>query len=155
MDSKKTALGLLVAALTFAGAAAASETIYKWTDENGNVHYEDRPSGAESEERLNLTYRRTSSTAVQQRVQTRLDREAARAEEKTVKEAARQDEAGKAAAAAEREQACANARARLESYVQGRRLYRTNASGEREYLDDAARAEARRKAEEKVSEYCS
>ena len=44
MDSKKTALGLLVAALTFAGAAAANETIYKWTDENGNVHYGDRPS---------------------------------------------------------------------------------------------------------------
>jgi hypothetical protein len=155
MDSKKTALTLLVTALTLAGAALASETIYKWTDENGEVHYGDRPSGAESEERLNLTYRRTSGAAVQQRVQARLDRQAARAEEKTVEEAARQDAADKAAAAAEREQACANARAQLASYVEGRRLYRTDASGERQYLDDAQRAEARRKAEEKVSEHCS
>ena len=155
MNSKKTALAILVAALTLAGTAVASETIYKWTDEDGNVHYEDRPTGAATEERLNLSYRRTSGASVQQRVQARLDRQAARAEEKTVKEAARQDEADKAAAAAEREQACANARTRLESYLQSRRLYRTNASGEREYLDDSAREEARRKAEEKVSEYCS
>ena len=155
MDSKKTAIACLIAALALAGAAAASETIYKWTDENGNVHYEDRPSGAASEERLKITYQRTSSTAVQQRVQARLDRQAARAEEKTIKEAARQDEADKATAAAEREQACVNARARLESYLQQRRLYRTDANGERVYLDDEQRQEARRKAEEKVSEYCS
>ncbi|MBT8082369.1 MAG: DUF4124 domain-containing protein [Gammaproteobacteria bacterium] len=155
MDSRKTALTFLIAVLALAGAAAASETIYKWTDDDGNVHYEDRPSGAASEERLKLSYQRTSGASVQQRVQARLDRQAARAEEQSIKEAARQDDADKTAAAAEREQACANARARLESYLQSRRLYRTSASGEREYLDDAAREDARRKAEEKVSEYCS
>ena len=105
--------------------------------------------------KLTIAYRRTSGSAVQQRVQARLDRQAARDEAKTVKEAAEQDKADKATAAAERDQACASARARLESYVQSRRLYRTDASGEREYLDDAARAEARRKAEEQVAEHCS
>ena len=155
MNTKKTALTLLVAALTIGSTATAAETIYKWTDENGNVHYEDRPSGAPTEERLALTYRRTDGGAVQQRVQSRLDRQTARDDDRAAREAAEQDAADQAAAAAERQQACESARARLESYVQSRRLYRTDANGERVYLDDAQREEARRKAEEKVTEYCS
>jgi hypothetical protein len=155
MGSKKTTLSVLIAMLTLAGSAIASETIYKWTDENGNVHYGDRPSGAPTEERLTLTFRRTDSAAVQQRMQARLDRQATRDETRTAEEAARQDEAEQAAAASGREQACIKARERLQSYVQARRLYRTDDNGERVYLDDAQREEARRKAEEKVSEFCS
>ena len=47
MKARQLALTCAVAAMTFAAGATANE-IYKWTDENGNVHYEDRPSGATS-----------------------------------------------------------------------------------------------------------
>ncbi len=154
MNSKRIALTLAVGALVFAAGAPASE-IYKWTDEEGNVHYEDRPSGAPTEERLALSYRRTDSSAVQRRINARHDRQTARAEAQSVAEAAEREAADSAAAAEERKQACERARARLEKYLQAPRLYRTDANGERVYLDEAQREEARRKAEEQVTEFCS
>jgi hypothetical protein len=154
MNIKRTALTLALAAFAFATGVQASE-IYKWTDEDGNVHYEDRPSGAPTEERLALNSRRTDGGAVQQRVAARHDRQASRAEARSQAEAAKQEAADNAAAAEERQQACERARARLETYLQSPRLYRTDANGERVYLDEEQRQEARGKAEEQVTEFCS
>jgi hypothetical protein len=154
MNIKRTALTLAVAALAFATGVQANE-IYKWTDEDGNVHYEDRPSGSPTEERLALNYRRTDNAAVQQRVAARHERQASRAEAQSQAEAAEREAAENAAAAEDRKKACERARARLETYLQSPRLYRTDANGERVYLDDEQRQEARRKAEEQVTEFCS
>ena len=140
--------------MTFAGSAIANE-IYKWTDEEGNVHYEDRPTGAATEERLQMTYNRTDRSDVQRRVQARVDARTAREEAQSVAAAAEQEAAESAAIAAERAQKCEKSRARLESYLQSRRLYRTDENGERVYLDDTQREEARRKAEEQITEFCS
>ena len=38
--------------------APAPTQMCKWVDENGTVHYGDRPSGARTEERLAMTYTR-------------------------------------------------------------------------------------------------
>jgi hypothetical protein len=154
LKARQLALTCAVAAMTFAAGATANE-IYKWTDADGNVHYEDRPSGAASEERVDITYRRTDSGAVNQRVQARLDRQAERDEAKSVAAAQEQEAADKAATAEERSKACERARARLETYLQSRRLYRTDKNGERVYLDDAEREEARQKAEEQITEHCT
>ncbi len=154
MKGKRIVLSCAVMAMTIAGGAMANE-IYKWTDENGNVHYEDRPSGAASEERLDITYRRTDGSAVQKRVQTRVDAQTSRREAESVAAAAREEAADNAAADEARKQKCERSRARLESYLQSRRLYRTDENGERVYLDDAQRQEARQKAEEQISEFCS
>ena len=143
MKVKRLAFGCAVVAMTLAGGAAANE-IYKRVDDDGNVYYEDRPTGAEGEERLDITYRRTDSGAVRQRVQARLDTQTAREEARSV-----------AAAEEERAKRCENSRARLESYLQSRRLYRTDENGERVYLDEAQIQDARRKAEEQIAENCS
>jgi len=154
MKGKRIVLSCAVMAMTIASGAMANE-IYKWTDENGNVHYEDRPSGATTEERLDITYRRTDGSAVQKRVQTRVDAQTSRREAASVAAAAQQEAADNAAADEARKQKCDRSRARLESYLQSRRLYRTDENGERVYLDDAQRQEARQKAEEQISEFCS
>ena len=154
MKGKRIVLSCAVVAMTLASGAMANE-IYKWTDENGSVHYEDRPSGAASEERLDITYRRTDGSAVQKRVQTRVDAQTSRREAASVAAAAQQEAADNAAADEARMQKCERSRARLESYLQSRRLYRTDENGERVYLDDAQRQEARQKAEEQISEFCS
>jgi hypothetical protein len=154
MKRKRTALSLAFAAIVFAVGASASE-IYKWTDEEGNVHYEDRPSGAPTEERLALNYRRTDSGAVQQRINARHERQAARREAKSAAEVAEREAAENATAEEQRKQACDRARTRLETYLQSARLYRTDDNGERVYLDEKQRQEARRKAEEQVNELCS
>ena len=71
----------------------------------------------------------------------------ARAEEKADAEQA-------LAEAEERKQKCADYRAKLETMVTSRRLYREGENGEREYLDEQQMQEARQRAEELVAEYC-
>ena len=154
MKGKRIALSCAVLAMTMASGAMANE-IYKWTDADGNVHYEDRPTGAETEERLDMTYGRTDRSSVQRRVKARTDAEASRREAASVAAAAKQEAADNAAAEEARAAKCERSRARLESYLQSRRLYRTDENGERVYLDDTQRQEARQKAEEQITQFCS
>jgi hypothetical protein len=102
-----------------------------------------------------MSYNRTNNSDVQRRVQARVDASTAREEARSVAAAAEQEAAESAAVAAERAQKCEKSRARLESYLQSRRIYRTDENGERVYLDDTQREEARRKAEEQITEFCS
>jgi hypothetical protein len=53
MNRKILVLVLATAALT---TSAFAGEIYKYVDEDGNVHYLDRPSGESGEERLDVTY---------------------------------------------------------------------------------------------------
>lgn len=154
MKGKLIALSCAIATLTIAAGAMASE-IYKWTDEDGNVHYEDRPTGARTEERLAMTYRRTDGSALKKRVQTHVDATTAREEARSVAAAAEKEAAEDAAAEAEKAQRCDGARARLERYLQSRRLYHADESGEREYLDESQTQEARKKAEDQITQFCS
>ena len=50
---------------------------------------------------------------------------------------------------------CKAAKANLESYAQGGRVYKMNEKGEREYLDDAGLKKGADKARGEVSEYCN
>jgi hypothetical protein len=154
MIGKRIVLSVAVMTFTVAGGAMASE-IYKWTDEDGNVYYEDRPHGAKTEERLDISSRATNNAAVQQRVQNRVDAETSRHEAESVAAAAQAEAAENAAADQARQEKCDRSRARLDTYQQARRLYRTDENGERVYLDEAQRQEARQKAQEQISEFCS
>lgn len=154
MKGKRIVLSFALMAMTASGGAMANE-IYKWTDEDGNVYYEDRPSGADTEERLSITYRPTDNGAVQQRVQKRVDAQTEHREAQAAAATAEQEAASNAAADQVRQEKCDRSRARLESYLQSRRMYSTDANGERVYLDDAQRQEARQKAEDQITEFCS
>ena len=154
MKVKRLAFGFAVVAMTLAGGAAANE-IYKRVDADGNVYYEDRPTGAAGEERLDITYRRTDSGVVRQRVQARVDAQATREEARSVAAAREQEAAEQQAAEEERKKRCEDSRARLETYLQSRRLYRTDDNGERVYLDEEQTREARRRVEEQIAENCS
>lgn len=50
----------MIVLLVFCGSLAAQE-LYKWTDENGNIHYEDKPPAGPANE-SNLT--KVADTAV-------------------------------------------------------------------------------------------
>lgn len=154
MKGKKLLVGFAVLALTASGGALANE-IYKWTDEDGNVHYEDRPSGAVRAERLAMTYKPTNSAALNKRMEAFADGEAARQEARATADVAAQ-EARKAEAEAEAmKKRCDTYRSQLETMLQAPRLYRQGEDGEREYLDDAQRQEARTRAEELIAKNCS
>ena len=152
MDRKFLVLVITAAALT---TSAFAGEIYKYVDENGNVHYVDRPTGESGEERLDVTYSGTSSETVTAQVQKRRDYMSALEEARTDAKSQREAEAQARAEMEQRAAKCQEHRARLESYLQSRRLYRENAAGEREYLDEEQTMEARRKVEEAIQENCS
>ena len=152
MNRKMLVLVLTAAAL--ATSAFAGE-IYKYVDDDGNVHYLDRPTGESGEERLDITYSGTSSESVNARVQKQRDYMAALDEARSEAKSQREAEAQARAEMEQRAAKCQEHRARLESYLQSRRMYRENAAGEREYLDEEQMMEARRKVEEAIQETCS
>ncbi|MCP4301049.1 MAG: DUF4124 domain-containing protein [Gammaproteobacteria bacterium] len=154
MKVKRFLLGCAVLAMTVGGGAMANE-IYKWTDDEGNVHYEDRPTGAATEERMALSYRRTNASSVDQRVQSRIESMTARDEARAAAAEEAKAAEKKEAEAADKQKKCESYRARLQTFVQSRRLYREDADGERVYLDGTETQEARQKVEELIAEHCT
>jgi hypothetical protein len=150
---RKTLILLTTASVAFSAAAMAGE-IYKWTDEQGNVHYEDRPT-VDDVERVAIASSRTNNASVRASVDARRARQEAREDANAEREEEERKAAEVAQIAAEREQKCQESRARMESYLQARRLYREDESGEREYLDDTQVMEAREQAQEDIQAYCS
>ncbi|MCK5324618.1 MAG: DUF4124 domain-containing protein [Woeseiaceae bacterium] len=154
MKRKLLVLTLSALAVTTSATASAAE-IYKYVDEEGHVLYVDRPTGEAGGERLDVIYSRTDSAAVNAQVKQRKEYTTAREEART--ETANRRDADKQARAEVEARAakCQEHRARLESYLQSRRLFRENETGEREYLDETQTLEARQKVEEQITENCS
>jgi hypothetical protein len=156
MNRNQVLVTIATAAMLCAGSALGSE-IYKYTDDDGNVSYVDRPIGQGTAERLDVESARTDNAAVQTRYNERFrtppadDEEQADGAEEEPRELTRRE---RAAAAAERQEKCQSYRSRLQSLVDARRVYREDESGERTYLDDVQRAEARSKAQELIDEFC-
>lgn len=150
--ARYTALLTLLVATATSGAAASE--IYKYTDTDGNVVFVDRPSGQPSEERLDIISSRTNDAAVRANVQARLDRQTEREAARTRAAEEAQSAAETAAEAEKRAEQCASYRARMETYLQSRRLYREDESGERVYLDEQQMLDARAKLQEKIQETC-
>ena len=127
---------LLIACLTLVGSGSVfASDIYKYTDENGNIHYGDRPTGVDNETRVAILSQRTNNSAVQQAYQARYNNDddsgqtgSAEGEDQGEKKLTR---AERIAQAQEREAACNRYRARLETLVTSRRLYRHDDAGER------------------------
>jgi hypothetical protein len=147
----RIAHGTLLLALV--GTAAYAADIYRSTAPDGTVSYSDRPQSADAE----FVYSATP------RVPRTVDRPPAR----PAANARNSDVAPEAPATpslapgppstelrAQRQKNCDIARERLERYTLSRRLFRTNDAGGREYLDDAAVAEARAKAAADVEDWC-
>jgi hypothetical protein len=144
------ALALL---LLLAMAGTASGQIYKWTDEDGNVHFTDKPV-AEEAERVAIQSKRTDAAKVQAQVQARADAAAKAAEEEAAATPQGPTEEELQARLEERAKKCATYRERLQRFVQSRRIYREDEAGERVYLSEEEMQEAREKVENQVQEYC-
>ena len=154
MNSKRLLILFAAFAMTTGGGAMANE-IYKWVDDQGNVHYGDRPTSNNTAEVVALTYSRTDAGSVEKRVAAHGEAEAAREEKRTAKAEAKQAAEKLAAEAKEKQERCETYRARLETFVQSRRLYREDDKGERVYLDETQTNAARQRVEELVAENCA
>jgi hypothetical protein len=148
---RKTMIMFTTAALAFSGAALSGE-IYKWTDEDGNVQYEDRPTVENVE--LVAFSSNTDSAAVRASIDARRANEAARADKRSKRNEESQETADAQLAADQRVQKCEESRTRMETYLAARRLYKEDEAGERVYLDDSQIMDARSKAQDDIQKYC-
>ena len=143
---------LLALALTVPAAGLASD-IYKWVDEDGVVHFGDRPAEDAQVETVQVASEPTDPAEVRARVEARRSARAETAGDA----AATQDLTEKEIEAQERERAekCTQFKERLQKFLTSRRLYREDENGERVYLNEEETLAARADVQEKVLEYCN
>ncbi|TGN38437.1 DUF4124 domain-containing protein [Marinobacter confluentis] len=150
MNRKILALAVCIMVIP---ASASAQSVYKWTDENGIVHFGDRaPSGTESESVSIRTGKRagsgdSDSASPQQRVQ-QMDEQAAQSAEREQLSAA--EEARQKQRAAN----CQTARSNLSLIRSGSRI-RVEENGEERYLTEEEKAEKREQFEEIAELNCN
>jgi hypothetical protein len=127
---------MLFAAL-LAWSAMASAVVYKWTDAQGKVQYGDRPpdgvhaevvEGLGSGSRVASAPARQASPSSANSNPTSAPPTANSAADAADKKAVDQD------VAATRDKQCADAQTNYKKLIEGRRIYKTGADGERQYL---------------------
>ncbi len=154
---------LLVLGSMLVFTAVASAQMYRWVDKDGKVHYTNTPpppgvkaktiiapagpsAPAASPDATAEDARKGPLTPVEQEQAFRKRQmDAQKAQEKT--EQARKDTEAK-------QENCARARESLATFESGQRISRTNAQGERYYLEDDARAAETEKARATVRDWC-
>ncbi|WP_395137363.1 DUF4124 domain-containing protein [Schlegelella aquatica] len=160
----RASLALMIGLAVCLPAAAQ----WKWRDANGKVQYSDRPPPASVPEkdilqRPNGTLRvpapapaasAAEGNAPAKPAAPAVDKEleARKKKEQQEQEAKRRAEEEKLAKA--RSENCARARSYLQSLESGMRIARTNDKGEREILDDAARAKETERARQVIASDC-
>jgi hypothetical protein len=143
----------LFAVLLFTGGLTSGHAeIYKWVDEQGRVHYGDRPN--EQAETVDIKDQAPSTESTSDESSRREHRQRllkSMQQERERKQAQREQ-----AQAAEQEamRRCANAREQLENIASAGFLYRRNPKGERVIFTDEERARATAQAEAAVKQYC-
>lgn len=134
--------------LVFGLCLTANADIWKWVDENGNVHYGDMPANeyANNAQLVRSTSgHRPAATSSDSRTDTSRG-EGIDSEENSQEQQAREDAQA---------YYCKQARDIYRSYVAAPRLYRTGDDGQREYLSDEEMAATIANAEASVAEWCN
>jgi hypothetical protein len=157
----------VLAALVMAGigAVAAAETVYKWVDGSGQVHYTDLPP-RQSDARILGVYQQESGDVDEGDYGDDYSEEggADGAAPNAPTNASDTDEppvSDEAMAAAESDalkakvEQCKAAQDRYQRYIDSRRLFRETPDGKRVYLTDKELSEARGRAKQAVDDYCS
>jgi hypothetical protein len=135
-----TAIGV---ALLVAYAGGAGAALYKWTDAQGRVVYSDQPPPPNVKaEQLRAPPPSANPTAAKELAQRQADFQKRQADAAKGAEKADKEQASSAQLA----EACANARSQVRQLSESQLpVYRYNAKGEREVMDDDARAKERAK----------
>jgi len=153
---------ILGMALLVAGSALAQQ-LYRWVDKDGRVRYTDRPPPAGTKARTIATP--SSAPAAPQDAAAAKDgaphgapppaqqEEAFRKRQLAPQKAAEKSALASQEEAAKREN-CARAQEYLRTLESGQRVSRTNAQGEREYIDDAVRERELESARKAVTDWC-
>jgi hypothetical protein len=149
---------LLFLAWAFALAGAASAQLYRWVDKDGRVHYTSTPPPAGVQSRALAAPSASPPPAAQEERKgplTPAEQEAEFRKRRLEEQKAQEKSAATAKEEATKQANCQHAREGLTALESGERIARTDAQGQRYYLDDDARGAEIRRAQRVVQEWCN
>lgn len=157
---QKFLAALLMAGLTL---VAAAETVYKWQDSGGQIHYTDLPPTQGGAKILGVF---TRETFVEDDNADGADEDDGTGDDGSATPSSGTDSddldadleamaAVQADVASAKNEQCKEAKERYQIYIESRRVFRQTADGKREYLTDQELAEARVRAKQSVDESCN
>ncbi len=165
MKSVHVVLALLI--LSVASTLSHAE-IYKWKDKDGSIRYTDTPPPSNIKQETMGSKKAVKPTgepapiASEQPVSTKNAKKEAiskedeaakkRQSDAEVEKKIKQEKEKQDAVKAEN---CKTAKANLENYTQGGRIYKMNEKGEREYVSDAGLEEGKAQAQKDINENCN
>jgi hypothetical protein len=135
-------------------AGSAGAEIYKWVDEDGNVHYSQRQPPKESQpQTTEIVDLKTGGGSDDARKA--LDKDIQRADKLRTERLKHQaDQQQAAAEQAERKRGCDSARARLQSLEESQRIFHIDEQGNRVRVGEEQRQADMAEAREQIAEYC-
>jgi type IV secretory pathway VirB10-like protein len=165
-------LTLFLAVLVFTTSGLGQAEIYKWKDKDGKVRYSDTPppsnvkqesiagkkksvapTGKEPLAPVGAATVPTAATPKDNAPPPNPEDLAAEERQRNA-EAEKNNKLEKQAEAKRKAENCSAARANMETYTQGGRVYKMNEKGEREYMDDNDFKAGKEKAQQEINENC-
>lgn len=140
----------LLVSLSLVGDAAAG--IYKWTDENGNVHFGDKPVDAGSATELNIDTSKKSGITNSSGNKSEREYLLKKIEEEKQEQAEARSK--RLAQKKERRAKCNALKSDYQVLIQSNRSYRMSPDGERIYLSDAERTARKNNMKKVISKHC-
>ncbi|MGQ0598350.1 DUF4124 domain-containing protein [Aquabacterium sp.] len=163
-------LALLMAGLVVVGSSAQAGMQWKWRDASGAIQYSDRPPPAGTPDKDILTRPTAAVRAAAKAAEaasaasaaatpvapaaSKADPELEARRKKADEEKAAKQKAEEEKIAQQKADNCQRARSYQRTLADGIRIVRTNQKGEREFLDDKARAEETQRNQEAISANC-
>lgn len=168
--SSSVLLACLMAGLVVVSSSAQAGTQWKWRDASGAIQYSDRPPPAGTPDKDILTRPSAAVRAAAKAAEaasaasaaatpaataaSKADPELEARRKKADEEKAAKQKAEDEKIAQQKADNCQRARSYQRTLADGIRIVRTNQKGEREFLDDKARAEESQRNQEAISANC-
>ena len=140
--------------LLMAAPLVVNASVYKWVDENGKVHYGDRPQGGQPTVEIQVDTvpeAQPSPGDGMSRAEKRERLLQAMEEDRVEKQEQREKQK---ALSQQNKQKCNRYRDRMRHYQRASALYNLDNNGNRVYVSDADRTSATKKLQAKINKYC-
>jgi hypothetical protein len=157
LKTRSSSFFLLLPALlmTLSAPVHADKEVYRWVDDQGVVHFSDRPIDPRARP-TGMYFESTDPGEVQQRLmREEYEQNEQEFTDTQQAESAAEEATRRAEEARTRDLQCNAARERFNVYTTAPRLYETLPGGERRYLTDDELTAAREQAEADVEKWCN
>ena len=144
---------LVLAACIMAAAGLQAKEMYRWTDENGVVHYSDQKPAGLQDYQVDQLPDSAPAAAGQPTAAAPAAEEPSYAEQRREEIAQKKREARESGA--QREAECAAWRAEVDRLEPNRRVFFTNEDGETERMDDVERVNRVAELKQQIATHCN